>query len=57
MTARSTSTSYFDRWALTYDRQGLQALAYRPTHDAVMNWLDDARPSRVIEISGVAPVS
>jgi len=50
MTARSTSTSYFDRWALTYDRQGLQALAYRPIHDAVMGSLDDDRPSRVIDL-------
>jgi ubiquinone/menaquinone biosynthesis C-methylase UbiE len=36
--------------ALTYDRGELQAHAYRPTHDAVMGRLDDARPSKVIDL-------
>ena len=48
--ARTSSTSFFDRLALGYDRRGLQALAYRPTHDAVMGSLDDARPSRVMDL-------
>ena len=50
MTARTSSTSFFDRLARTYDQRELQALAYRPTHDAVIARLDGARPSRVIDL-------
>ena len=50
MPARTSSTSFFDRLALTYDRRELQALAYRPTHDAVMSALDGTRPSRVVDL-------
>jgi ubiquinone/menaquinone biosynthesis C-methylase UbiE len=40
----SGSTSFFDRWSSTYDQTGLQALAYRPIHDAVLGRLDTADP-------------
>ncbi len=50
MTARTGSTSFFDLLARTYDRRELQAVAYRPTHDAVIARLDDVRPSTILDL-------
>ncbi len=50
MTARTRSTSFFDRLALAYDQRGLQRFAYRPTHDAVIAQLDGVRPSRIVDL-------
>ena len=47
---RSPSTRFFDRWSPTYDRIGLQAVAYRPVHDAVLARLVDEEPSVVVDL-------
>jgi ubiquinone/menaquinone biosynthesis C-methylase UbiE len=46
----SSSTRFFDGWARSYDRRGLQAVAYRPIHDAVLARLDDVSPSTVVDL-------
>ena len=43
-------SSLFDRWAVSYDRRSLQALAYRPVHDAILARVDDTSPSTVIDL-------
>jgi ubiquinone/menaquinone biosynthesis C-methylase UbiE len=40
----------FDRWSVTYDRPGLQLLAYRPLHDAVLARIDGMEPSTVVDL-------
>jgi ubiquinone/menaquinone biosynthesis C-methylase UbiE len=37
-------------WSITYDRPGLQLLAYRPVHDAVLARLGDVEPSLVVDL-------
>jgi malonyl-CoA O-methyltransferase len=50
MALRTRPATFFDRWALSYDFQGLQALAYRPVHDAILARLADAAPSTIIDL-------
>jgi ubiquinone/menaquinone biosynthesis C-methylase UbiE len=48
--SRSSSAWFFDRWSAVYDRPGLQLVAYRPVHDAVLTRLGDAPPSRILDL-------
>lgn len=50
MVRTGSSSSLFDRWSLRYDRRGLQLLAYRPVHDAVLRRLQDSDPSVVVDL-------
>jgi ubiquinone/menaquinone biosynthesis C-methylase UbiE len=50
MDTRGPPATLFDRWAVTYDLPGLQAVVYRPVHDAILALLTDARPSTVIDL-------
>ena len=49
MAPRSDPT-LFDRWSVGYDRPGLQRLAYRPVHDAVMARLERMAPAVVLDL-------
>ncbi len=41
---------FFDLWASTYDRPGLQYNTYRPVHDAVLARLDGLHPDVVLDL-------
>ena len=44
------STSFFDRWSVTYDSPGLQRLAYRPIHNVVLRRLRGLTPSTIVDL-------
>jgi ubiquinone/menaquinone biosynthesis C-methylase UbiE len=50
MPGPSVPTSFFDRWARTYDLVGLQRSTYRPVHDAVLRRLDGISPEVVLDL-------
>lgn len=50
MTMRAEAAGFFDRWSVTYDHSGLQALTYRPIHDAMLERLDDDDPSTIVDL-------
>ncbi len=50
MATTSRSPSFFDRWSTTYDQAGLQALTYRPIHDAILGRLDSVEPEVIIDL-------
>ena len=41
---------FFDLWAASYDRAGLQYTTYRPVHDAVLGRLDGEQPGTVLDL-------
>ncbi|MCP3857497.1 MAG: class I SAM-dependent methyltransferase [Actinomycetia bacterium] len=50
MVTPTAQTSLFDRWSAVYDRPRLQALTYRPIHDAVLRRLDGNSPSTIVDL-------
>lgn len=50
MATPAPPATLFDRWAGTYDLEGLQAAVYRPVHDAILALLADAPPATVIDL-------
>ncbi len=50
MATTTPSPSFFDRWSTTYDEAGLQALTYRPVHDAILGRLRSLEPAVVVDL-------
>lgn len=44
------SSSFFDRWSLSYDRERLQQSTYAPIHDEVLRRLAEAGPGRILDL-------
>ncbi len=44
------STSFFDRWSLSYDRERLQQSTYTPIHDEVLRRLAQTGPGRILDL-------
>ncbi len=50
MATTSPSPSFFDQWSSTYDQVGLQALTYRPIHDAILDRLSSVEPKVIVDL-------
>lgn len=50
MLSRRPGTWFFDRWSAVYDQPGLQRLAYRPVHEAVLARLTGTSPSVIVDL-------
>lgn len=46
----SSGAWFFDRWSAVYDRPGLQRVAYRPVHDAVLSRLAGTSPTSIVDL-------
>lgn len=46
----SADSILFDVWSQTYDRTGLQQIAYRPIHDAILDRITDLDPDVVLDL-------
>jgi len=49
-TAHRTPSVFFDQWSTTYDNRRLQALTYRPIHDAMLRRLRASSPGAVLDL-------
>ncbi len=47
---RTPGPDVFDRWSATYDSRRLQALTYRPIHNAMLDRLQGLEPSAILDL-------
>ncbi len=47
---KQSEQGFFDRWSRTYDNPLVQAVTYRPVHDAVLRAIRQQKPQRVFDV-------
>lgn len=45
-----TTPAFFDQWSATYDSKQLQALTYRPIHEAMLRRLHRSEPALILDL-------